>query len=115
MADLKGQDLILLNRERPVRHELEALLYRHGLRQRPAIEAHSVGCACSLAAEGLGLAIVSELLAREYHGLPLAFVPLEPVLPVNYAIISTGRAPIPKVAVAFLRCLEDWVKSRPAQ
>lgn len=108
VQDLKGQDLILLNRERPVRHELEALLYNNGLRQRPAIEAHSVGCACALAAEGLGLAIVSELLAKEYASLPLAFVPFEPDLTVNYAIISNGRTPLSKVAVAFLRCLEDW-------
>jgi DNA-binding transcriptional LysR family regulator len=108
VQDLKGQDLILLNRERPVRHELEALLYNNGLRQRPAIEAHSVGSACALAAEGLGLAIVSELLALEYANLPLAFVPFEPNMTVNYAIISNARTPLSKVAVAFLRCLEDW-------
>ncbi len=35
VGDLKGQDLIMLNRERPVRHELEALFYKAGIRQRP--------------------------------------------------------------------------------
>jgi DNA-binding transcriptional LysR family regulator len=109
VTDLKGNDLILLNNARPVRHELEALLYNQGLRQRPAIEAHSVGCACALAAEGLGIAVVGELIAREYTELPLAFVPLEPALTVNYALISSERAPLSKVAVAFLRCLEDWI------
>ncbi|OBZ94989.1 transcriptional regulator [Pararhizobium polonicum] len=108
VADLKSQDLILLNRERPVRHELEALFYKQGLRQRPAIEAHSVGCACGLAAEGLGIAIVSELLAREYLSLPLALVPLEPALPVTYAIVTSAQHPLPKSAALFLAYLRDW-------
>ena len=108
VPDLKSQDLILLNRERPVRHELEALFYKQGLRQRPAIEAHSVGCACALAAEGLGIAIVSELLAREYKTMPLAFVPLKPDLTVDYAIVSSDRIPLPKSAAPFLHYLREW-------
>ncbi|EHS51206.1 transcriptional regulator, LysR family [Rhizobium sp. PDO1-076] len=108
VPDLKAQDLILLNRERPVRHELEALFYQQGLRQRPSIEAHSVGCACALAAEGLGIAIVSELLALEYRTMPLAFVPLEPVLSVDYAIVSSDRVPLPKSAGPILRYLAEW-------
>jgi DNA-binding transcriptional LysR family regulator len=108
VPDLKSHDLILLNRERPVRHELEALFYKQGLRQRPAIEAHSVGCACALAAEGLGMAIVSELLAREYTALPLAFVPLEPDLTVDYAVVSSDRNPLPKSAAPFLQYLREW-------
>lgn len=108
IADLKSHDLILLNRERPVRHELEALFYKQGLRKRPAIEAHSVGCACALAAEDLGIAIVSELLASEYRSMPLAFVRLEPTLPVTYAIVSSDRVPLPKAAAPFLRYLQDW-------
>lgn len=108
VADLKAQDLILLNRERPVRHELEALFYKMGLRQRPAIEAHSVGCACALAAEGLGIAIVSELLAREHGSLPIVFLPLDPVLTVDYAIVSSERMPLPRSAAPFLRYLQEW-------
>jgi len=108
VPELKSQDLILLNRERPVRHELEALFYKQGLRQRPAIEAHSVGCACALAAEGLGIAIVSELLAREYKTMPLTFVPLKPDLTVDYAIVSSDRIPLPKSAPLLLHYLQEW-------
>ncbi|KAA3509503.1 MULTISPECIES: LysR family transcriptional regulator [Agrobacterium] len=112
VADLKSRDLILLNRERPVRHELEALFYKQGLRQRPAIEAHSVGCACALAAEGLGIAIVSELLALEYGAMPLVFVPLEPALIVDYAIVSSDQTPLPKSAAPFLRYLREWYEKQ---
>lgn len=112
VPDLKSHDLILLNRERPVRHELEALFYKQGLRQRPAIEAHSVGCACALAAEGLGVAIVSELLAREYSAMPLVFVPLEPALVVDYAIVSSEQTPLPKSAAPFLRYLREWYETQ---
>jgi DNA-binding transcriptional LysR family regulator len=111
VADLKSEPLILLNRERPVRHELEALFYRQGLRQRPAIEAHSVGCACALAAEGLGVAIVSELLAREYQSLSLVLLPLEPAVAVTYAIVTPAQHPLPKVAAPFLAHLQDWPSS----
>lgn len=115
VEDLKADDLILLNRERPVRHELEALFYRSGLRRRPVIEVHSVGCACALAAEGLGIAIVSELIAREHGAFSLSHVPLLPELPVTYAIISSERHPLPKSAQLFLTVLEKGPPGRSDQ
>ncbi|MFB9950592.1 LysR family transcriptional regulator [Rhizobium puerariae] len=108
IGDLKGQDLIVLNRERPVRHQLEALFYQHGLRQRPLLEAHSVASACALAAEGLGIALVGNLIAREYAGRPLTLIPLEPDLPVTYCLVSSERNPLPKVAGLFLQTIADW-------
>lgn len=111
IGDLKGQDLILLNRERPIRHELESLFYKVGLRQKPVVEAHSVGCACSLAAEGLGIAIVGSLIANEYRNLPLRFVPLEPALPVTYAVVSAEGYPLPKIAQKFLPYVSDWARA----
>lgn len=108
ISDLKGQDLIVLNRERPVRHQLEALFYQHGLRQRPLLEAHSVASACALAAEGLGIALVGDLIAREYAGPPLNLIPLEPDLPVTYGLVSSEKNPLPKVAGLFLQSIADW-------
>ncbi|MGO6968280.1 LysR family transcriptional regulator [Rhizobium leguminosarum] len=108
VGDLKGQDLIMLNRERPVRHELEALFYKAGIRQRPLLEAHSVASACALAAQGLGIALVGEIIAREYATLPLQFIPLEPELPVAYALISGEKFPMPKAASLFLQSILDW-------
>jgi DNA-binding transcriptional LysR family regulator len=110
VEDLKAHDLILLNRERPARHELEALFYRSGVRRRPVIEVHSVGCACALAAEGLGIAIVSELIAHEHAALSLSHVPLLPELPVTYTIISSERYPLPKSAQLFLAILEKQME-----
>jgi DNA-binding transcriptional LysR family regulator len=109
--DLKGHDLILLNRERPIRHELESIFYKVGLRKKAMIEAHSVGCACSMAAEGLGIAIVSSLIAKEYSHLPLRFVMLEPTLPVDYAIVSPESHHVPKIAQAFFPYLKDWASA----
>ncbi|MGY5802131.1 LysR family transcriptional regulator [Rhizobium sp. LEGMi12c] len=106
--DLKGQDLIMLNRERPVRHELEALFYKAGIRQRPLLEAHSVASACALAAEGLGIALVGEIIAREYATLPLRFIPFEPELPVVYTVISGEKSPLSKVASLFLQSISRW-------
>lgn len=107
VPDLTSHDLILFDHERPVRHELEALFCKQGL-QRPALEAHSVRRACALAAEGLGIAILSEPLAREYSVMPLVFVPLEPALVMEYAIVSSDQRPRPKSAAPFLRYLREW-------
>ncbi len=108
IADLKGHDLIVLDRERPVRHQLEAEFYRHGLRQRPLLEAHSVASACALAAEGLGIALVGDLIAREYVNLSLALIPLEPELPVTYCLVSGEKYPLPKTAGLFLQSITEW-------
>ncbi len=108
IADLKGQDLIVLNRERPVRHQLEALFYQHGLRQRPLLEAHSVASSCALAAEGLGIALVGDLIAREHARPELRFVALEPELPVTYCLISSDKYPLPKTAGLFLQSVAGW-------
>ncbi|WP_313139235.1 LysR family transcriptional regulator [Rhizobium croatiense] len=108
ISDLKGQDLIVLNRERPVRHELEALFYQGGLRQRPLLEAHSVASACALAANGLGIALVGDIIARQYAALPLRFVPLAPELPVTYCLVSGEKYPLAKSAGLFLESIADW-------
>jgi DNA-binding transcriptional LysR family regulator len=108
IAELKGHDLIVLNRERPVRHQIEALFYQHGIRQRPLLEAHSVASACALAAEGLGIALVGELIAREYAHKPLRFLALEPDLPVTYCLISGEKHPLSKTAALFLENIAGW-------
>lgn len=108
IAELKGHDLIVLNRERPVRHQLEALFYQQGLRKRPLLEAHSVASACALAAEGLGIALVGDLIAREYAHLPLCFVAIEPVLPVTYCLVSGEKFPLPKAASLFMESIAEW-------
>ncbi|MDO1583590.1 LysR family transcriptional regulator [Rhizobium oryzicola] len=115
IADLKGQDLIVLNRERPVRHQLEALFYSNGLRKRPLLEAHSIASACGLAAEGLGIALVGDLIAHEYADLPLRFVPLEPVLPVTYCLITSDKNPLPQAAKLFLKGVDTWLQTHPSE
>lgn len=110
IAELEGHDMVLLNRERPARHELEALFYRAGLRVKPVAEAHSVACACALAAAKLGITIVSELLARPNLASNLRLIPLEPMLPVTYAVITSEKINAPKVAVLFVRHVQEWLE-----
>jgi len=108
IADLKGQDIIMLSRERPSRHRLEALFHQYNVRQWPLLEAHSVASACALAAEGLGIALVGELIAQEYTKLPLRFIALEPELLSTYCLISSDKHPLPRTASLFLESIADW-------
>src|SRR5690606_33277967 len=75
-AGLHGVALILLGRMRQPRRELDELFWTRGLRPRVRVEAHSVQSACALAAQGLGVTLVNELMARDYADLPVVIRPL---------------------------------------
>ncbi len=110
IADLEGHDMVLLNRERPARHELEAMFYKAGLKVKPVAEAHSVACACALAAANLGITIVSEFLAKPNLAADLRLIPLEPILPVRYALITAEKTAAPKLASIFIQYFQQWVE-----
>jgi DNA-binding transcriptional LysR family regulator len=61
-----------------------------------------------LAAEGLGVAIVSELMARGHRAFHLSHMPLTPEMPVTSTSVSSERHPLPKSAQLFLAILSNW-------
>lgn len=61
--DLADAALVLLGRQRQIRHDID-IAFRHArVRPRVAIEVHSVSEACAHVAQGLGVSIVNGLLA----------------------------------------------------
>lgn len=110
--DLRNQSLILLGRERAARVEIENAFFKIGHSTNPRIEAHTVGFACALAAEGLGIAIVNELMAQDYLGLPICFVPFEPAIVTTYTLITPERAPLSTIATIFLAHMDEVLRSR---
>lgn len=61
-----------------------------GIEPRFALMAQYTAARCGLVAEGLGLAIVDPLPARELTGLPTALRPFQPCLPIERCL--SGRA-----------------------
>ena len=76
--DLRGEALILIGRQRPNRMLLDQAFKRAGVKQNVKIETHTNSSACSYAANGLGIAILSSFFANLYRHLPLVQRPFIP-------------------------------------
>lgn len=98
LADLAGEDLVLIGRTRSPGRELERRL--RGMR-RPArclIEGHSVEVACALVAAGLGISIVPAMLASLLSRGAITLRPLIGSHPLEYGIIARHSALAPAAA-----------------
>ena len=101
-ADLKEEPLILLGLGRSSRNQIEAAFDLAGVRPRVRVDAHTVGSACALASQGLGIAIVNELLARYSLRPGLVTRPFDPPLPQSYAFVTSSAVGPTRLTVEFL-------------
>lgn len=84
-ADIGNHSLILLGAGRHWRTQVDAAFASFGLRPSVAIETHTHGSACALAARGNGMAILNTLLVKPYLHKPLVARPFEPPILHQYA------------------------------
>jgi DNA-binding transcriptional LysR family regulator len=109
VADLQGHPLVLLARQRTMRHEVDIAFRQARVQPRVAAEVHSVAVACSLVAEGLGLSIVNGLLAQYCRELPFAMRPFTPRISQQLGIATLKNASLPPFAATFERLLVQAV------
>jgi DNA-binding transcriptional LysR family regulator len=86
-----------------------------GIQPRFVLMAQYTAARCGLVAEGLGLAIVDPLPARELTGLPIVLRPFQPSLLIETMLIRPGgRAPSKLVArlINLLKAERDTVMRR---
>lgn len=105
LADLAGQDLIQLGRQRLNRNELEYALRREVPAYRCRLEVHSVETACACAAEGLGVAIVPALIAGFFDDPRLDMRPFRPPRDSAYGIVRLPGAPPSRVVEALIEAI----------
>lgn len=84
-ADIGDHALILLGAGRHWRAQVDAAFASFGLRPSVAIETHTHGSACALAARGNGMAILNALLVKPYLHKPLVARPFAPPILHQYA------------------------------
>ncbi|GJE42600.1 Octopine catabolism/uptake operon regulatory protein OccR [Methylobacterium soli] len=93
VEDLAGEPLIS-GGAGAFQQAVEAAFARRGIAPRFALMAQYTAARCGLVAEGLGLAIVDPLPARELTGLPIALRPFRPELPIETMLLRpAGRPP----------------------
>ena len=85
---------------------IEETFARAGVVPRFAFMAQYTAARCGLVAEGLGLAIVDPIPARELSGLPIVLRPFEPRLPIETMLIRPGGRPPSNLAARFISFLE---------
>ncbi|MRI52982.1 LysR family transcriptional regulator [Methylobacterium sp. DB1607] len=97
-------------------HRVEAAFAEAGVTPRIAFTAQYTAARCALVAEGLGIAIVDPLPARNLAGLPIVLRPFRPRLPIETVMIhpagcSPGR--IAERLMDHLRAQRDALRDEP--
>lgn len=104
--DLAAEKLILLGKGSNFRWDIERAFSDARVPINLAIETHSVSASCSLAASGVGIAIVNGLLAEHYRDLGLALVRFKPNIRHEYNIITASSVPPSRVTAEFIAFLK---------
>lgn len=91
-GDLAGEPLIMIGQGGDTRNRIEEAFREAQVRPSIRLETHHVGAACAFAGAGVGIALVSDLLARQYVGGGIALVPFRPKIPQEYVFMTPAGA-----------------------
>ncbi|HSV46311.1 MAG TPA: LysR family transcriptional regulator [Ramlibacter sp.] len=108
-ADLEDVPMVLLGRQRLVRHDVDMAFRQARVQPRVAAEVHSVAVACSLVAQGIGVSIVNALLAQYCRELPFTMRPFMPRISYQLGVATLENAPAPEFAATFERLLIEAI------
>jgi DNA-binding transcriptional LysR family regulator len=105
VRDLAGEPLIS-GGAGAFQQAIEEAFARFGIEPRFVLMAQYTAARCGLVAEGLGLAIVDPVPARELTGLPIALRPFRPELPIETLLLRPAGRPPSKLAERLVRLLK---------
>lgn len=115
LADLARHPCISFGVETTQGRVIEELFREAGLERRVAAQVRIGRAAVSLAAEGVGVAIVDELTAEEGVRLGLRALPIRPTRSFTACLARSRGAALSRVAVAFCDALREEVARRRAR
>ena len=107
--DLEDVPLILLGRQRLIRHEIDMAFRQARVLPRVAVEVHAVAVACSFAAQGLGVSIVNALLASYCRDMKFVSRPFRPRISYQLGVATVDMASASPLANAFSTVLVDSI------
>lgn len=90
--DLRAAALVSLGINTAHGRQLEEIFRSADVRQRIVAECHTTSAACALARQGIGVAILNELLARAYLRAPLIMRPFKPNFIHEYALVTSAQS-----------------------
>lgn len=111
-ADLADTPLILLGKGKAFQRQLEHKFREAGIWMNIKAETHAIGASCALAAQGVGVAIVNEMMARTYEGLGVSLVPFDSNIQHEYAFVASSQIPMSRATQAFFQHCKEYFSSR---
>ena len=114
-ATLRSEPLILLGLGRSSRAQVEAAFAEAGVRPNVRVETHTIGSACGLAARGVGIAIVNELLARSYIRNATVVRSFAPRMAQDYAFVTSALTAPTRLAQEFLAQTLAYFAEQPVR
>lgn len=118
--ELAGEPLILVgHRGGDTRMRIGRAFQQAGVHPNVRLETHNVGAACALAAEGIGIAIVNELLSRRSLWTGVCIRRFAPVIEQEYVFMSSANVrETPLTEAFYLHCraaLSGRARSKPRE
>lgn len=110
-SDLQNESLILLGKGRYSRQQIESIFRQKNIRMSIKIETHTVAIACTFAKKNVGIAIVNELLAKQYEADGLVLVPFSPKIKHEYGFITSAHAPMNRLTQSFYHYCKSYFNS----
>ena len=110
-TDLIDVSLILLGRQRQIRHDIDMAFRQRRVQPRVALEVHSISEACAHVAQGLGVSIVNALLARHCPYEAITSRPFRPRIAYQLGIATVNNAPASPLHDTFTRLLVEAMEA----
>ncbi|THD83791.1 LysR family transcriptional regulator [Aliigemmobacter aestuarii] len=105
--DIVNENIIHTRRDSGFFHQLRDVFSARGLKLGSRIETRQFTAACMLVAAGAGVAVVSEMDAREYESRGLVLRPFLPETPHYLSLIRPPTARSSLLASEFMEMFED--------
>lgn len=99
---LLAEPLVLLGFGTWSRRQIDDAFRERGVRPDVKLETHTVGSACAFAADGIGIAIVNALMARNFVRGHMVMRTFRPQILHEYAFMTSALAPMNRLAAALL-------------
>lgn len=115
-ADLDGEEFLSISSGSGTRKMIDSF-FREGREDKRilSLETPFGATICVMVGLGLGLGIVSELVARASAQRSWVVVPFEPELYIRSYLLRNARKALPIIAESFVQSLEGILASRPYQ
>ena len=110
-TDLIDVSLILLGRQRQIRHDIDMAFRQRRVQPRVALEVHSISEACAHVAQGLGVSIVNALLAQHCPYEAITSRPFRPRIAYQLGIATVANAPNSPLHDTFTRLLVEAMEA----